>query len=96
MNDLKVSVQWNGSFRFTSLNEHGHRTEIDATQDGRKPLGVTPMELLLVALGACTGIDIVIILQKQRQKLRIWRLLLVVIKGVKSLAAFKELMWNTC
>lgn len=66
---LKVSVKWDDNLRFTAMNEQGHRTEIDATQTEGKPLGITPMELLLMALGACTGIDIVDILHKQRQPL---------------------------
>jgi len=31
------------------------------------------MELVLLALGACTATDIVIILEKKRQKLESWK-----------------------
>lgn len=36
---------------------------------GGKELGVRPMELVLMALGSCSVLDLVSILQKQRQKI---------------------------
>jgi len=64
-----VRVEWQGGLRFTAVNSHGKSTTIDATEVQGRPAGVTPMELLLMALGGCTGIDIVNILAKQRQNL---------------------------
>jgi putative redox protein len=66
---VKVRVEWAGELKFTAENENGVSTVMDATDAGDRLAGITPMELLLMALGGCTGIDIVMILKKQRQKL---------------------------
>ena len=45
----------------------GHAMVLDS--DRTPNTGPGPMELLLMALGACTATDVVIILEKKRQKL---------------------------
>ena len=65
---LKVSVHWKNDFQFTAEDLEGHSVEINATQIDGKIRGITPMQLLLIALGGCTAIDVVQILQKQRQE----------------------------
>jgi putative redox protein len=64
-----VSVQWIRDFKFLATNEGGQSIVIDATEKDGRTLGVSPMELILMGLGACTGIDVVSILRKQRQEL---------------------------
>ena len=64
-----VNVQWIRDFKFLATNEGGQSIVIDATEKDGRMLGVSPMELILMGLGACTGIDIVSILRKQRQEL---------------------------
>lgn len=64
-----VRVDWSGGLKFTATNDNGVSTVIDATDLDGRPAGVTPMQLLLMALGGCTGIDVVTILKKQRQNL---------------------------
>ena len=45
---------------------------IDASQDiGGENLGARPMELLLMGLGGCTSIDVILVLKKQKQPLKI-------------------------
>lgn len=66
---MKMTVQWNGNFRFSATDLEGHEVEIDATQIDAKTQGITPMQLLLTAFGGCTGVDVVQILEKQRQQL---------------------------
>jgi putative redox protein len=54
------------AFRVTTGS--GRTVLIDALpEDGGQPGGQSPMELLLVALSGCTGIDVVSIMRKQRQ-----------------------------
>jgi len=65
----KVRIDWSGELRFTATNENGVSTVMDATDLEGRPAGITPMQLLLMALGGCTGIDLVMILKKQRQGL---------------------------
>lgn len=66
---VAVRVEWQGGLRFTGVNLDGNSITIDATDVQGGPAGFTPMQLLLMALGGCTGIDIVNILAKQRQNL---------------------------
>jgi len=59
-------MNWLGDMAFqTSLN--GHKIVIDAAEEhGGKDLGPRPKSLMLVALGGCTGMDVVSILKKMR------------------------------
>ena len=55
-------------FHFEAVNETGNTVSIDASPAiGGAGLGARPMELLLMGLGSCSGIDIISILNKQRQ-----------------------------
>jgi putative redox protein len=60
-------VQWVGKERFVAQSPSGHLVALDSDRNSNGAPG--PMELLLVALGACTGTDVVAILAKKRQKL---------------------------
>jgi putative redox protein len=62
MSEVKVKLDWNGGMKFTAVNASGHQTVID----GDKQTAASPVELLLEALGACTAIDVVLILEKMR------------------------------
>lgn len=57
-----------GDFGFEAKDTNGHTVKIDSsTETGGENYGVRPMQMLLMALGGCSGIDIVSILKKQRQ-----------------------------
>jgi len=60
-------VKWVGSEQFLSVTPSGHGVPLDSDRKSNTAPG--PMELLLVALGACTATDVVVILGKKRQKL---------------------------
>jgi putative redox protein len=60
-------VQWLGKERFVAQAPSGHLVALDSDRSSNGAPG--PMELLLVALGACTATDVVTILTKKRQKL---------------------------
>jgi putative redox protein len=62
-----ATVKWLGEQKFSAISPSGHALTIDSDRQSNKAPG--PMELLLVALGACTATDVVIILEKKRQKL---------------------------
>jgi putative redox protein len=64
-----VKVEWSGELKFVASNTTGVSAVMDATDAGGRPAGITPTELLLMALGGCTGIDVVMILKKERQNL---------------------------
>ena len=57
-----------GDYGFDAKDEQGHTVRIDSSPDnGGSDYGARPMQLLLMGLGGCSGIDIVSILKKQRQ-----------------------------
>ena len=54
--------------RFDAEAGSGHHVTLDAAEHGGgQDLGFRPMELLLVGLAGCTGMDIISILRKKRQ-----------------------------
>jgi putative redox protein len=62
-----ASVKWVGEQKFIATSPSGHAIAIDADRESNKAAG--PMEMLLLALGACTATDVLIVLEKKRQKL---------------------------
>jgi putative redox protein len=61
------AVKWIGEQKFVATSPSGHAMTIDSDRASNNAPG--PMELVLLALGACTATDVVIILEKKRQKL---------------------------
>jgi putative redox protein len=62
-----AEVKWIGGQQFVATSPSGHALAIDSDRQSNKAPG--PMELLLMALGACTATDVVLVLGKKRQKL---------------------------
>jgi putative redox protein len=62
-----ASVKWIGQQKFEAVSPSGHTVMFDG--DSQANSATSPMEMLLMALGVCTATDIVIILEKKRQKL---------------------------
>jgi putative redox protein len=62
-----AEVKWIGEEKFAATSPSGHALVIDSDRKSNK--GPGPMEMLLMALGACTATDVVVVLQKKRQKL---------------------------
>jgi len=67
---LEVKMDWRGGLKFEGQSTFGHTMVTDgARAAGGDEAGFKPTELLLYGLAGCTGIDVVRILKKQRQKL---------------------------
>src|SRR3972149_5089857 len=65
-----VKVKWIDGLRFVASDDKGHSIVIDVTKEhGGEGSAFGPMQLLLAGFGACSGLDVVEILRKQRQKL---------------------------
>lgn len=61
------TVTFKGPMAFEGLSESGHRIIMDASEEvGGENRGVRPMELVLLSLGGCTGMDVVSIFRKMR------------------------------
>jgi putative redox protein len=55
--------------RFEAESGSGHTVTLDAAEHGGgENAGFRPMELLLVGLAGCTGMDVISILRKKRQQ----------------------------
>lgn len=68
---LTAKVKWSGNMQFVGQSGTGHAMVMDANIDfGGEDSGMRPMELLLIGLGGCSGMDIVSILKKKKQDIR--------------------------
>lgn len=61
----------NDAVLLEAQNERGNKMQIDGSPDiGGQDLAFRPMELLLTSLAGCASMDVLSILQKQREALR--------------------------
>lgn len=64
---MKVSVSHIKGMHFEGEGSSKLRTQIDSNvTSGGSGYGSSPMELVLMALGGCSGMDVVLILEKMR------------------------------
>jgi len=67
---MKTRIKWIEGMTWMAEADSGHAVVMDASPEvGGRNLGARPMELVLMGLGGCTGIDIRMILEKSRQTL---------------------------
>ncbi len=67
-NDMTVRATLEAGMRFDVETGSGHHVILDAAEhNGGQNSGPQPMEMLLVALAGCSGMDILSILRKKRQ-----------------------------
>lgn len=65
---MKVRIKWVEDVCFVGESETGHAVVLDgAPENGGRNIGMRPMEMLLIGMGACTSFDVVTILKKARQ-----------------------------
>jgi putative redox protein len=64
----RAYIQWISKGRYIGTDSSKHSVVI-STQDEENAVGMKPSDLLLVALGSCSCVDIVNILKKKRQDL---------------------------
>ncbi|MGB9823791.1 MAG: OsmC family protein [Candidatus Hydrothermia bacterium] len=70
----KVEIKWDQGLRFIATTPSNHAVVMDTKKDvGGFETAPAPMELLLVALGGCTSMDVISILNKMREKVRDFR-----------------------
>jgi len=64
----KAVVKYSGGMQFIGSADSGHAVVMDAGPDsGGENTGSRPMELLLMGIGGCSGMDIISILKKKKQ-----------------------------
>ena len=62
---MKATVKYAGDELFIATSPSGYAQVIDTKSDRHS--APTPMEMLLISVAACTGVDVISILQKKRQ-----------------------------
>ncbi len=61
-----TTVRWLNDRNFVGIDSTGHSVVLSGHKDG---IGVSPSQMLLVALAACSSVDVVEILEKKRMTL---------------------------
>ena len=65
---MDASVTWDRGWNFTGTADSGFRLTLgEPDEDGIGEKAIGPMELLLIGMAGCTGIDVISILEKKRQ-----------------------------
>ena len=79
-------------YQFETVDEAGQVMTMDILEDqGGHGNGVRPMQALLSALGGCSGVDVVMILKKQKETLEHYEM---VITGERAVGK-EPALWET-
>ena len=70
--NAKATIRFTGEDLFVGWSPSGHALILET--DPTRNCAASPMELLLLALGGCTGVDVISILQKKRQHVTDYRI----------------------
>jgi putative redox protein len=69
--DAKAVVYSAGDDLFVAVTPSGHAQALDTNHE--RASAATPVELLLIALGSCTAVDVISILRKKREQVTDYR-----------------------
>jgi putative redox protein len=70
-NEARAIIRFAGDDFFVATTPSGHAQVLDARHE--RASAASPMELLLIALGGCTAVDVISILRKKREKVTNYR-----------------------
>lgn len=66
---MDASVTWKKGLEFDGVSGSGQKLALESSIDtSEHGTGIEPVELLLIGLAGCTGMDVISILQKKRQQ----------------------------
>src|SRR2546428_1242208 len=90
MTTIEIS-RLQGDYGFEAKDENGHAVRMDTNPaNGGEDFGVRPMQMLLMGLGGCSGIDVISILKKQRQQVKDYKM---IVKGERE-AGKEPSLWK--
>ncbi len=69
--DAKATIHFAGDDLFVGISPSGHAQALDTNHE--RASAATPVELLLIALGSCTAVDVINILKKKREVVTAYR-----------------------
>lgn len=73
---MESVARWAGGLKFEGAFSTGHSIVMDGSSDhGGGDEGPRPVEMLLMGLAGCTGMDVIAILRKKRQAVSSFRIL---------------------
>ena len=68
---MNVQVKWNGKTGFVGISGTNHTVVMDVSKEnGGDGAAASPMEMVLMGLAGCSGLDVAIILKKKRLDVR--------------------------
>ncbi len=67
---MAVKVKWVEKSAFAARSESNHWIMMDSNYNGGDGAAPSPIELVLMGLGGCSGIELVAVLQKMRQDVK--------------------------
>src|SRR3954451_19535898 len=66
---MRARVKLVDGMMFVGESGSGHAVVMDgAPESGGRNIGIRPMEMLLIGMGGCTAFDVVMILERMREK----------------------------
>jgi putative redox protein len=69
--DTQATIHFAGDDLFVGISPSGHAQALDT--DHERSSAASPVELLLIALGSCTAVDVINILKKKREQVTAYR-----------------------
>jgi putative redox protein len=83
--------QVHGDYGFEVKDEYGQSVKIDnSPEHGGDNFGVRPMQMVLMALAGCSGMDVISILKKQRQNVTDYK---TIVRGERE-AGVEPSVWK--
>lgn len=79
---MEAKVTWNEGLVFTGTADSGFTVRLDTKKDsGGTESGLMPTELLAISLAGCTAMDVMSILQKKRQQVSAFEVLVHAVRS---------------
>lgn len=73
---MQAKVKWNGKMGFVGTSGTNHAVVMDVSKEaGGDGVAASPMEMVLLGLAGCSGVDVALILQKKRLNVRDFQIL---------------------
>ena len=89
---MNGKLVWKSGMSFTAETNSGFNVNMDTPVDhGGNGTGPSPMELVLVSLGGCTAMDVISILEKKRQDVTNFEILLHADRATEHPKVFTEI-----
>ncbi len=90
---MDVSLKWVSGKHFRGLNSGGLSVSMDASKDhGGEENGPSPMEMIALGVGGCTGMDVIEMLKKMRQDVTGFEIEVHVVRAEEHPKVFKHIL----